>query len=86
MLKLNERYYLDSDSLQYILIEKSIVQKEDSKNYGKETFKNVGYYGTLERLKQSLLEKEIKGDIELLNSIDKVIELKNELEKVESDE
>lgn len=86
MLKINEKYYLDSDSLQYILIEKSVVQKEDSENYGKETFKNVGYYGTLELLKQSLLEKEIKDNIELLNSIDKVIELKNELKKVESDE
>lgn len=85
MLKINEKYYLDSDSLQYILIEKSIVQKEDSKNYGKETFKNVGYYGTLEVLKQALLEKEIKDNIELLNNIDKVIELKNELEKVEND-
>lgn len=84
MLKINEKYYLDSDSLQYILIEKSIVQKEDSKNYGKETFKNVGYYGTLEVLKQALLEKEIKDNIELLNNIDKVIELKNDLEKVEN--
>ena len=86
MLKINEKYYLDSDCFQYILIEKGVVQKEDSENYGKETFKNVGYYGTLEGLKQSLLEKEIKGNIELLNSIDKVIELKNELKKVESDE
>lgn len=86
MLKINEKYYLDSDSLQYILIEKGVVQKEDSENYGKETFKNVGYYGTLEGLKQSLLEKEIKDNIELLNNIDKVIELKNELKKVGSDE
>ena len=77
MLKINE---------QYILIEKSVVQKEDSENYGKETFKNVGYYGTLKLLKQSLLEKEIKDNIELLNNTDKVIELKNELKKVESDE
>lgn len=40
----------------------------------------------IERLKQSLLEKEIKDNIELLNNIDKVIQLKNELKKVESDE
>lgn len=86
MLKINEKYYLDSDSLQYILIKKSIVQKKDSKNYGKEIFENVGYYGTLEGLKKALLEKEIKDNIKLLNNIDKVIELKNELGKVESDE
>lgn len=83
MLKINEKYYLDSDSVQYILIEKSIVKKEKSKNYGKETFKTVGYYGTLESLKVALLEKEIKENLELLNNIDRVIEIKNELEKVE---
>lgn len=81
MIKINEKYYIDSDSLQYILIEKTTVQKEDSKNYGKEIFKNIGYYGTLESLKKSLLEKEIKDNIKLLNNIDKVIEIKKELEK-----
>lgn len=86
MLKINEKYYIDSDSLQYILMEKTIVQKADSKNYGKEMFKNIGYYGTLESLKKSLLEKEIKDNIKLLNNIDKIIELKNELKKVKSDE
>lgn len=75
MKKLNEKYYLDTDSLNYILLEKSIIQKEDSNNYGKDTFKNVGYYGTLKHLKQSLIEKEIKEDIDLLNNIDKIIEL-----------
>jgi len=84
MLKINEKYYLDSDSLQYILIEKNIVAKKDSKNCGKETFKNIGYYGTLESLKKSLLEKEIKDNLDLLNNIDKIIELKKELEKVKN--
>lgn len=85
MLKINEKYYIDSDNLQYILIEKNIVQKEDSKNYGKETFKNIGYYGSLETLKTSLIEKEIKDNLDLLNNIDKIIELKKELEKVDNE-
>lgn len=80
MLKINENYYLDSDDLQYILLKKTIVTNKESKNFGKEMFKNIGYYGTLESLKKSLLEKEIKDNIELLNNIDKVVELKNELE------
>ena len=79
MIKITDRYYLDSDSLQYILIERSVVQKEGSKNYGAEKFSNIGYYSTLESLKQSLLEKEIKENLELLNNIDKVIEIKNEI-------
>ena len=83
MIKIDEKYYLDSDSVQYILMEKSIVTKEDSKNCGKEVFKNIGYYGTLEHLKVALLEKEIKDNLELLNNIDRVIEIKNELKKVD---
>lgn len=79
MIKITDRYYLDSDSLQYILIERSVVQKEGSKNYGAEKFSNIGYYSTLESLKKSLLEKEIKENLELLNNIDKVIEIKNEI-------
>ena len=79
MIKITDRYYLDSDSLQYILIERSVVQKEGSKNYRKKKFSNIGYYSTLESLKKSLLEKEIKENLELLNNIDKVIEIKNEI-------
>lgn len=80
MLKINENYYLDNDDLQYILLRKTTVTSKESKNFGKEMFKNIGYYGTLESLRKSLLEKEIKDNIELLNNIDKVVELKNELD------
>lgn len=79
MIKITDKYYLDTDSCNYILIEKSIVQKEDSKNYGKETFKNIAYYGTIENLYNGLIEKEIKENVELLNNIEKVIEIKNEI-------
>ena len=79
MNKITDKYYLDTDSCNYILIEKSIVQKEDSKNYGKETFKNIAYYGTIENLYNGLIEKEIKENVELLNNIEKVIEMKNEI-------
>ena len=35
MLKINEKYYLDTDACNYILLERSIVKDEKSKNYGK---------------------------------------------------
>ena len=79
MIKINEKYYLDTDTYNYILLERSIVKDEKSKNYGKETFKNIAYYGNLETLYKAIIEKEIKGNIELLNNIEKVIELKNSL-------
>lgn len=82
MIKINEKYYFDSDSVQYILIEKSLVTKEGSKNQGKEIFKNIGYYGSLESLKVALLEKEIKDNLDLLNNIDRVIEIKKELARL----
>lgn len=43
MLKINEKYYIDNDSCNYILLEKNIVKDEKSKNYGKEAYKNVAY-------------------------------------------
>ncbi len=76
MLKINEKYYIDSDSCNYILLEKSIVKDEKSKNYGKEVYKNVAYYGNVKSLYKGLIEKEIKENIELLNNIEKIIELK----------
>lgn len=83
MLKINEKYYIDSDSCNYILLEKSVVQDEKSKNYGKEVYKNVAYYGNINSLYNGLIEKEIKENIELLNNIEKIIELKEEMLKVE---
>ena len=79
MLKINEKYYIDSDSCNYILLEKNVVQDEKSKNYGKEVYKNVAYYGNLKSLYNGLIEKEIKENIELLNNIEKIIELKDRL-------
>ena len=84
MITITDKYYLDSDSCNYILIEKSIVKKEDSKNYGTETFKNIAYYGNIEGLYNGIIEKEIKENIELLNNIDKIIAIKNEILKGDS--
>ena len=83
MLKINEKYYIDSDSCNYILLEKNIVKDQKSKNYGKEVYKNVAYYGNVNSLYNGLIEKEIKENIELLNNIKKIIELKEEMLKVE---
>ena len=79
MIKINDRYYIKTDSMQYILCVKAIVQDEKSKNYGKERYDNVAYYGNIESLKAGLIEKELKENIQLLENIDKIIEIKNEL-------
>lgn len=83
MIKITDKYYLDSDSCNYILLEKHIVQDEKCKTYGKEVYKNVAYYGSVRSLYNGLIEREIKENIELLNNIEKIIELKEEMLKVE---
>ena len=84
LLRINEKYYIDSDSCNYILIEKHVIQDKKSKNYGKETFKNIAYYGTIESLYKGLIEKELKENINLLNNIEQIISIKADLvEKVE---
>lgn len=81
MIKITDKYFLDSDSCNYILLEKSIIQDEKSKNYGKESFKNIGYYGSVESLYNGIIEKEIKENLDFLNNIETVIAIKNEILK-----
>lgn len=56
MIKINEKFCIDSDENQFVLKEISSVQDEKSKNYGQETFITLGYFGTLEQ-SLSCLEK-----------------------------
>lgn len=79
MIKLTEKYYVDSDELNYILKEKRIISKEGSKNIGKETYDNLGYYGSLKDLKRAIVEKEIKADLKLLENIDRIIKMIEEI-------
>ena len=79
MKKLNEKYYLDTDAYNYILVERSIVHDKKSKNYGKETFKNVAYFSTLEGMYNEIIEREIKLNPDLLYNLQEIIKLKKEI-------
>ncbi len=79
MIQLNDKYYLDSDVFNFILLERSIIKDENSKNFGQERFDPIAYCGTLEQVRSFIFEKEIRADINLLTNIDKCIELKDEL-------
>ena len=50
MVKITDKFYIDADNHCYILKEKTIVQDQNSKNYGKELYKDLGYYTSLENL------------------------------------
>lgn len=77
MKKLNDKYYLDSDTYNLILCEKMIVKK--GKNQGQEYYEPIGYYASIKDLYKAIIEKEIKSDLNLLDNIQKVVELINEI-------
>ena len=49
MIKINEKFCIDSDESQFLLKEISKIQDKDSKNFGKDTYTVLGYYATLEQ-------------------------------------
>lgn len=63
MIKINDKYYINANSNCYILQEKTKIQDKESKNYGKEIYKDLGYYVTIENLIEGMLKKEIRGYI-----------------------
>lgn len=74
MEKINDKYYLGSNKNTYILYE-----KRTSSTTGKETYKNIGYISTLEAVYTTLIEKEIKEDLGVLNNISQITNMIKEL-------
>ena len=74
MEKITDKYYLGGNKSTYILYERKISEKT-----GKETYKNIGYMSTLEAVYTSLLEKEIKEDVAILNNISQITNMIKEL-------
>lgn len=74
MQKINDKYYLGSNKNTFILYERRI-----SELTGKESYKNIGYISTLDAVYSTLLEKEIKEDLNLLNNIEKINNMIKEL-------
>jgi hypothetical protein len=60
MIKINDRYYINANSNCYTLQEKTKIQDKESKNYGKEIYKDLGYYVTIESLLNGVLKKETR--------------------------
>lgn len=73
MEKITDKYYLGSSKSTFILYEKKISST------GKETYKNIGYMATLEAVYTTLLEKEIKENVAILNNIEKITSMIKDL-------
>ena len=56
MIKVTDRFYINASSNCYVLQEKTTVQDTKSENFGKEVFKDLGYYTTIENCLQGILK------------------------------
>ena len=56
MIKVTDRFYINANTNCYTLQEKTKVQDENSKNYGQEVFKDLGYYTTIESCLKGILQ------------------------------
>jgi hypothetical protein len=63
MIQLSEDYTLSADSMNIILYQRKVNQKEGSKNYGKEYYSVIGYYGSVDSLLKALINKQIQLSI-----------------------
>ena len=91
MIKVTDRFYINANGNNYILQEKTRVKDEKSENFGKEVFKDLGYYQTLESCLNGILKtttreyisndeensvKELIGQVKLQNDFIKGLNLK----------
>ena len=79
------QFYINASSTCYTLQEKTKVQDEKSENYGKEIFKDLGYYVSIESCLKGILkvttrefigkeeENTIKDLLEYIKSQDELI-------------
>ena len=82
MVKLNDRFFIDFDSMNIMLKEKKVGKSGKSK--GQEIFDVIGYYTSFDELANSMLRKcYLKEEDENIKSLQDIqnlmIELKNDI-------
>ena len=82
MIQLSEDYTLSADSMNIILHQRKVNQKEGSKNYGKEYYSPIGYYSSIDAVLRALINKQIQLSIpeqttleSLVNSVETYVNL-----------
>lgn len=86
MIKVTDRFYIDANPNCYTLKEKVTVQDKKSKNYGQETYKDLGYYVSLESLLKGIV-KTVTREYIAKNDVginDLITEIRRQEEFIES--
>lgn len=83
-MRINEKYSIESDVLNVTVYEHSVVKEKESKNFGKEVKKAVGYLTTIDQAFKFMIDREVKGTgMEDFNTImNKIAELRFDIERM----
>lgn len=74
-MRINEKYQIKSDTLNFLVMENKPVQDTNSINYGKENWVTVAYCVNLKSALKYLLDKEVfETELEDLETVMKAIE------------
>ena len=73
IIKLSEDYTLSADSMNIILHQRKVNRKEGSKNYGKEYYSVIGYYGSIDSVLRALINKQIQVNLAEQTSLESLI-------------
>jgi hypothetical protein len=87
MIKVTDRFYIDANTNCYVLKEKTVVQDKESKNYGQDSYKDLGYYTSLESCLRGILKtttREYIAKQEEANIYDLIKEIKQAEEHLKS--
>jgi hypothetical protein len=87
MVKITDKYYVDADSKNYVLKEKTTIQDEKSENFGKEVFKERGYFTSIESLLEGIIKyntREFISKAEEKDIKDLVQEIRKQTEYIKS--
>ncbi|MEN8075716.1 hypothetical protein ABFP60_02075 [Clostridioides difficile] len=77
------KYSIESDALNVTVYEISKVKDKDSKNFGKETKKAIGYFSTMHQAYKFIVDREVRitGLTDLNTVMEKINELFNYIEE-----
>lgn len=83
-MRINKKYSIESDEMNVTVYEHSIIKEKESKNFGKETKKAVGYLTTIEQAFKILVDREIKGSgmSDFKTIMNKISELRFDIERM----
>jgi uncharacterized protein (DUF927 family) len=90
MIQLNEDYALSADSMNILLHQRKVNQREGTKRYGDEYYSVIGYYSSVESVLKALINKQMQLSISeqttlesLVNSVETYVNLlKNDVQLV----